>query len=84
MNIMPSDNHLCNSLTTQGLATHKLLLRQSCECVENRRDEKEDGTSNQARSPLGETDKLDTAKDGVDEGAHRVGCKTADKRIEFR
>ena len=84
MNIMPSDNHLCNSLTTQGLAAHKLLLRHSCECVEDRCDEKEDGTSNQARSPLGETDKLDTTKDGVDKSAHRVGCKTTDKGIEFR
>lgn len=81
---MPSDNHLCNSLATQGLATNKILFLQGCEHIEHSRDEKEDSTSNQARSPFGKTDKLDTTKDSVDEGAHPVGCEAADKGIEFR
>lgn len=84
MNIMPSDNHLRNSLATQGLATNKLLLHQGCKRIKHSRNEEEDGTSNQATRTFGKTDKLDTAKDGVNEGAHPVGCKAADEGIELR
>lgn len=81
---MPSDNHLRNSLAAQRFATNKFLLRQGRERIKHSRNEEEDGTSNQARSTFGKTDKLDTTKDGVNEGAHPVGCKAADKGIECR
>lgn len=84
VNVMPSDNHLRNSLATQRLATNKFLLLQGRERIKHSGKKEEDGTSNQATSTLGKTDKLDTTQDGVNEGAHPVGCKAADKGIEFR
>jgi hypothetical protein len=81
---MPSDNHLRNTLAAQGFATNKVLFLEACECIEHGRNDKEDGTSDQARSSFGKTDPLDTTQDGVHGGAHPVGREAADKGIEFR
>lgn len=80
---MLSDNHLRNSLTTQGLASNELLLREPCECIEYSRDDEEDGTGDQARRPFGKTDKLNTTQDGVHASAHPISRETADKSVEF-
>lgn len=80
---MLSDDHLRNSLTTQGLAPNELLLRGPCERIEYGRDDKENGAGDQARRPFGKTDKLDTTQDGVHGSAHPVSCETADESVEF-
>lgn len=52
------DDHLRNSLATQRLAANKFLLLQGRERIENTRDEKDDGSSDQARGWLDQTDPL--------------------------
>lgn len=47
--VMPLDDHLRNSLATQHLAASNFRILQGCECIEDTRDEKDDGSSDQAR-----------------------------------
>jgi len=81
---MPLDNHLRNSLATQCLAANKVLLRDGCEGIERSGKKKEHSSSYQTRGSGDKADPLDSTKYHVDAGAHPVGGKATNERVEFR
>jgi hypothetical protein len=77
------NDHLRNTLTTEGLAADKLLALQTGQRVEDSSDGEHNGGGDQTRGTGDETSPLDTTHDGIHSGAHPVGCEAADEGIEL-
>jgi hypothetical protein len=77
------DNHLCDTLATEGLAAHKLLLFQSGQCIACSRKHQDHGRGDQAARVHDDAQPLDQGHDAVNGGAHIVGREAADEGIEF-
>ena len=78
-----SDNHLSNSLTTQRLTTHEVLVLQGGQRIKYGRDQEEDGRNDQRTPPIDQTEPLQHAHDDVDDGPHRGRGESTDKRVEL-
>lgn len=78
------DDHLCNSLPTEGLASHEALALDTRYSVERRGDSQQARGRDQARCFVDETEPLDNGHDEVDEGACVVGSEPPHKCIKGR
>lgn len=77
-----SDNHLCNTLAAESLATHKLLALHTRKRVEGRGHDEGHGGGDQAGGAGDQTGPLDGAEDGVHASAHPVGREATDEGVE--
>lgn len=76
-------NHLCNSLSTQRLTTHKLILPQSRNGIEYRRDEEKHRRGDQAGRILDDGQPLYYAHDQVHCSAGVIRRELADKSVKL-
>lgn len=81
---MSLDNHLCNSLPTKRLASHKTLPFHSRQSIEHSSEGQHYRCSNQTRRVLNYAKPLDEAHDKVNAGTHVVRSEAAHEGIEFR
>ncbi|KAB8338737.1 hypothetical protein FH972_021682 [Carpinus fangiana] len=79
-----SDDHLRHSLTPKRLAANEALSPDTCERVEERRNEQNNCRGEQAGRTSGDQcQPLHNAHNQVDGGAHVVGLKAADEGVEL-
>lgn len=79
----PLDDHLCNALSTQSLATLESLTLETSERVEDGSEHQDHSSRDQASHPCGDASPLHSAHGGVQSGAQEVGLKLANKSIEL-
>lgn len=77
------NNHLRHTLSTQRLTALKLLSSEGCQSVKYGSNQQHNGGSDQTRGFGDDAEPLDEGHDGVDGGAHVVGCEPADEGVEF-
>ena len=80
--LVVSNDHLCDTLASQSLATNKLLTLQARESIEKSRNDEEYRRSNQARGTSAKTSPLNSTKDGIHGGTHPIRGKAADESIK--
>lgn len=76
------DNHLSDTVATQGLASNESLTLDASQCVEECCDKQNDGSDDKTGCFDGKRDPLDDAHGKVDCGAHVVGLESADECIK--
>lgn len=75
-------DHLCHTLSTQGLAADKGLVLDGGQEVAKSSEHEKDGSSKQTSSLGNCAQPLDQTHDTVDAGARVVGRDLADRGIE--
>lgn len=80
--LLPSNNHLCNALSTQRLAPHETLALQTSNEIAYRCEEKDDGRSNQAGGIESQTEPLCKTHGTIYARPHVVGREASDKIVE--
>lgn len=78
-----SDNHLRNPLTTQCLASNKLLALQARQSIEERGEKEKNSCCDQARRTGDKTDPLQSTHNGVHGGAHPISSEPPNKGVEL-
>lgn len=76
-------NHLRNTLTTEGLATHKGLSLDTGKQVAQSSKKQEDSSGNQTACATNVTDELKSRHDTVGSCAHVVGRDLANHLVEL-
>lgn len=76
------DDHLSDTVTTQSLATHEALTLDAGQCIEDGRDEQDDGSDDKAGRLDCKRDPLDDTHCKVDRGAHVIGLESANECIK--
>lgn len=77
------DNHLRNTLSTQGLAALKSLTLETSKRIEDGSKRQEDCADDQACCLRPNTDPLHSAQHGIEAGTHVVCLDLTDEGIEF-
>jgi hypothetical protein len=77
------DNHLGNTLSTQGLTALERLALETSKRIEDGSERQEDGTDDQACCLRPNADPLHGAQHGIEAGTHVVCLDLADEGIEF-
>ena len=77
------NDHLRYTSTAKRLASHKVLVFETRECVACRSHEEDDSAGDETGCAEDETAPLNDGKGEVDTGAHIVGAEAADKGVEL-
>lgn len=81
---LPLYDHLCNTLTSERLASLECLSFDTREEVEAGREKQENRCGNQTGDLDRNTDPLNDTHHSVDGGAHVIGLESTDEGIERR
>lgn len=76
------DNHLSDTVTTQSLASNEALTLDTGQCIEDGRDEQDDGSDDKTGCLDGERDPLNDTHCKVDCGAHVIGLESANESVK--
>lgn len=77
------DDHLRDSLSTKSLASHEILLFQSCQSIAAPCESQDGCRSNQTAAVHYNAEPLDERHQPVNRCSHVVGGEAADKGIEL-
>lgn len=78
----PLNNHLCNTLSTQRLATHEPLPLESSDKIAGCCKQQDNCCRNQARGINDDAKPLDQAHGTIDSCTHVVGSETSDESVK--